>query len=252
MTTPPPGKGKRLNRDWTIRLTIAALAIVITAMIGPFATYNTFSFPQRLLYWGGLIFGLLLPAYFIRKLVFQTVTLPQLQLDVLGAIVLAVILGPSAWAFNVYVVGFDVANPLMFWEHVGVVLLICLLTVAARAYAHGTAQPDALIVPDPPILRRLESAKRGALLRISADGHQLLILTDRGESRIRMRFSDALEELETVEGVCIHRSHWVALSQIVGVELSGRRHAVRLVCGGQLPVSPTGIKALRNAGIGMP
>jgi hypothetical protein len=188
------------------------------------------------------------------------VRLPHLQQGVIAAVLQTLILCPLAWLFSVVVVGLDIATPRAFAEHLGIGLVIFLMPVTVRAFLSEVEQTPATAIEGPanvdtPFLRRLDPGKRGTLKRVSADGHQLMVWTDQGESRIRMRFSDALEELEALEafdGVNIHRSHWVATKYIVSVEVDGRQHGARLSCGTQLPVSPTGLKSLRVAGIPIP
>lgn len=253
----PPRRRGTLSRDWTIRLVIAALSSVMAAILGPFTTYEVFSFPMRLLYASGVIFAVMFPAIYIRDLVLAHTRLPLLQQGLITAVLQTLLLCPLVWLFSAFIVGLDIANPLAFVELFSIALVIFLMPVAVRAMlAEDEGTPlsleDAQASPrdmDLPFLRRLEASKRGALMRVSADGHQLIVCTDQGESRIRMRFSDALEELESANGVCIHRSHWVAVDQIVSVAVEGRRHKVHLACGNQLPVSSTGVKTLKQAGV---
>lgn len=60
-------------------------------------------------------------------------------------------------------------------------------------------------------LDRLPMKLRGAAIRaVQAEDHYLRIHTDRGSDLILMRLSDAVEELEGLEGARTHRSWWVA------------------------------------------
>lgn len=234
------------------------MASIIAAIIGPFATYENFSFSERLFYWGGMIMGLLVPASLVRTVIYRYLTGPPLRQDLLGASILSVIIGLTVWLFNRYWMGFEVNTAVMFAEHIGIAWMICLVPVAIRAYLRmslGDFQAQEAAVVEPPMtegqvafLRRLNPEKRGSVCRVSADNHQLIVITDKGESKLRLRFGDALEELAEFDGARIHRSHWVAFSNIHSVVPDGRRHAVKLSCGTELPVSPKRLDALREAG----
>lgn len=246
------------------------MASLITAIIGPFSTYFYFSFPERLLYWGGLIMGLLFPAYLVRIIIYRYITGSHLRQDLVAATILSFIIGPVVWVFNRFLMGFDLASPAFLAEHIGIVFMISLVPVMIRAYLRmclGEFHAKDVVVSAGPhvespvepapiltegqtaFLRRLDPDKRGDVRRVSADDHHLHVWTDRGGSKLRLRFGDALEELIEFDGARIHRSHWVAFNAIEAVEPDGRRHVVKLDCGSQLPVSQNGLRALRNAGV---
>ncbi|MEZ5714276.1 MAG: LytTR family DNA-binding domain-containing protein [Paracoccaceae bacterium] len=54
---------------------------------------------------------------------------------------------------------------------------------------------------------------------------------------IRLRFSDAIAEMEPMQGYCTHRSHWVSHAAISGVEREPGKLFLRLVNGDRVPVS---------------
>lgn len=88
----------------------------------------------------------------------------------------------------------------------------------------------------PRLFRRLEGAPT-VLRRISVRDHYVDVWTDAGTDTLLMRFSDAVDEADGVPGVRIHRSHWVAVDAVNGVEKVGQREFVVLKCGLRLPVS---------------
>lgn len=255
------GAPKHTQRDWIIRVGVAALASLLFALIGPFGTYADFSFFERLIYWGGLTMGLLLPVFFARVMVYRLISGPSWRADIAGVAILSVTLGPLVWLFNIYVMGFQIGQPIMLFQHVVMMAMICSVPVCIRAYLRWSvrriqseqatnvvALPE-LTVVQTTFLRRIDPDKRGEVWRVSADDHQVRVWTERGETRVRIRFSDALKELTEFEGARIHRSHWVAFSRIESVEQDGRRYVARLVGGAQLPVSQKGLETLQKAGV---
>lgn len=249
------------RRDWAIRLGVAAMTSMIAAVLGPFSTYDHFSFLDRLLYWGGLIMGLVFPAFFVRTVVYRFFPGVPLLKDLISAGAVSVSVGPLVWAFNRYFMDFAVNTPVIFLEHIGIIALVCLVPVSIRAYMRmsfieiqAQSAPNVVQLPvmteaQTAFVRRLEPDKRGYVLRVSADDHQVDVWTDQGGSKLRLRFGDALEELLEFDGTRIHRSHWVAFNTIESVVPDGRRHKVFLKCGAQLPVSLNGLRALKDADI---
>ena len=63
-----------------------------------------------------------------------------------------------------------------------------------------------------------------------------------------MRLTDALGELEGLEGAQVHRSWWVARDAVVGAERGNGRASLTLKTGAVAPVSRTYAQALRAAG----
>lgn len=96
---------------------------------------------------------------------------------------------------------------------------------------------------------RLPMKMRGAVIRaVQAEDHYLRIHTDRGSDLILMRLSDALEELEGLEGAQTHRSWWVAREAVRDVSRGDGRATLTLEGGILAPVSRRYAKALRDAG----
>jgi DNA-binding LytR/AlgR family response regulator len=90
---------------------------------------------------------------------------------------------------------------------------------------------------------------RGATIRaVQAEDHYLRIHTDRGSDLILMRLSDALDELEGLEGAQTHRSWWVARDAVRDVARGDGRATLTLDGGIEAPVSRRYAKALRDAG----
>ena len=79
--------------------------------------------------------------------------------------------------------------------------------------------------------------------------HYVEVHTAAGTEMLLLRFRDALREVEDVNGLRVHRSHWVARAAIVGVERGrGGRVALRLVNGSRIPVSRSFAPALKAQG----
>ena len=89
-----------------------------------------------------------------------------------------------------------------------------------------------------PLLTRLPAHTRDTLLHLRMQDHYVEVHTAAGTEMLLLRFRDALSEVEGVNGLQVHRSHWVARAAVVGVERRrGGRFALRLVNGSKVPVS---------------
>ena len=96
---------------------------------------------------------------------------------------------------------------------------------------------------------RLPLKLRGATIRaVQSEDHYLRIHTDRVSDLILMRMSDALAELEGLEGAQTHRSWWIAKDAVRGVSRGDGRATLTLEGGVEAPVSRRYAKALRDAG----
>ena len=62
-----------------------------------------------------------------------------------------------------------------------------------------------------------------------------------------MSFGRAVEALQVVPGMAVHRSHWVALSHVAAMESDGDKVVCRMDTGIAVPVSRNNRAALRQA-----
>ncbi len=102
---------------------------------------------------------------------------------------------------------------------------------------------------DPRLYRRLPDRFRGPVLRLAVRDHFVDVVTAEETHTIRMRFADAVDEMETEPGYCTHRSHWVSRDAVVRVERADGRWQVRLINGDVVPVSRTYRPELARAGL---
>ncbi len=101
--------------------------------------------------------------------------------------------------------------------------------------------------PPPRFLERLPLKLRGAeIYAVEAEDHYLRIRTDRGSDLILMRLSDAVTELEGIEGARTHRSWWVAKAAVIDVRRSDGRALLKLKDGAEAPVSRSHARTLRQ------
>jgi hypothetical protein len=111
---------------------------------------------------------------------------------------------------------------------------------------HATPAQDA---PPPAFLERMPIKLKGAeLYAVEAEDHYLRLHTSKGADLILMRLSDAIDELEGIEGAQTHRSWWVAREGVDDARRADGRAVLTLKDGAEVPVSRTYVRALRQAG----
>lgn len=128
---------------------------------------------------------------------------------------------------------------------ISVVMTALIHSVQRMPQTHAAAEG----APPPKFLDRLPPKLRGAeLYAVEAEDHYLRLHTSLGQDLILLRLSDAIAELEGIEGAQVHRSWWVARAAVASAERGDGRAVLTLKDGAQTPVSRSYAKALRAEG----
>jgi hypothetical protein len=233
-------------------LLIAASAGVFMALAGAFGTGDS-PLAGRLLYWlsvsliGGLG-GILAAELVDRGGWFDD--RPVLQG---GVIVVALTIPLTLVIWAVSGVFFQRGARL---EHLPgflgpVFVVTCVITAlnyfTQRAPTETHAAPAGAAPPR--FLERLPAKLRGADIHaVEAQDHYLRLHTSKGQDLILMRLSDAVAELEGLEGAQVHRSWWVARDAVAKARRGDGKATLTLAGGVQVPVSRAYARALREAG----
>ncbi len=125
-----------------------------------------------------------------------------------------------------------------------------VMTVLSWAIFGGRKAATIAASPSPPrFLERLPFRLQGAdLYAVEAEDHYLRARTSKGSELILMRFTDALAELDGIEGAQTHRSWWVARAGIADLRRADGRTVLLLKDGSEAPVSRTHARRLRELG----
>jgi len=84
------------------------------------------------------------------------------------------------------------------------------------------------------------------LLHLSTQDHYVEAVTDKGSELILMRFSDALKELSSSNGMQIHRAYWVSLSAIKTTFRKDGKLFIETINGNEFPVSRSHLKKVKE------
>ncbi|MBW8638303.1 LytTR family transcriptional regulator [Hoeflea sp. WL0058] len=238
-------------------LTVLLVAGAIFGLAGPFGTYEALRPLPRILYWLAVTIVTYAVGLLSGRLMREHT--PLKRLEVVPAYAIAGLIGgiPIALcvlAINV-VAGFTVTETglgltrLVFY---GCLISLCISAVLAWVQRDVTEKPDDPTSPIPAgarLMKRLPVELRGKLQYLTVQDHYVEVVTDKGSYLVLMRLGDAIAETAPVEGLRIHRSHWVALSAVGRIRREGDRLLVETVGGAVLPVSRSHRAALREAGL---
>ncbi len=87
------------------------------------------------------------------------------------------------------------------------------------------------------------------LYAVSSEDHYVQAHTSQGKELILMRLSDALKELNEIDGLQIHRSWWVSRKGISEMVKENGKHSLILKSGERVPVSRSYTERAREAKI---
>lgn len=118
-------------------------------------------------------------------------------------------------------------------------IIICLLVSLPRFYisALEVKSERQSQVSSGTFLSTIEPPLLGSVLWVEAQEHYVRITTDQESRMVLARFSDIVRELESQEGMQVHRSHWVARDAIVKQEKVRQGITLFLKTGDTVPVS---------------
>lgn len=88
-----------------------------------------------------------------------------------------------------------------------------------------------------PFTQKLSRYQHLSPLRVQAQEHYISVTTEQGTELIQYRFGAAIKELEHIEGRQVHRSYWVADSNVEGWQLQEQGIRLTLHTGEAIPVS---------------
>ncbi|MCV2880506.1 LytTR family DNA-binding domain-containing protein [Actibacterium sp. XHP0104] len=219
----------------------AVLSVIVT-FLGPFGTYTDMPLVPRFIYWFVVVGVSVVIGMTVRITLSHLMKgFPYWQLTLVTAAAVSVILsGPLYWFSQFYLSMNRSAAPVL-QELMFIVFNVSVMVGTVRWLlreapwrASSATTPEIRSVR---LIERLEPEMQGPILRCSAVGHLVEVQTDKGVSKLRMRFSDALAELDGIAGMQVHRSHWVSRHAVSGHLLEKGRVFLKLQDGSLIPVS---------------
>ncbi len=248
----------RSPQFWGVLLGIALLI----GLIGPFGTFALPLLP-RLGYW----LGVSVVTWFVAQTVVLLLVgmvprdwpLSSMATAGLAGAVAGLPVALVVWVLNLLVIP---ERSLSLWQLLaycvaltGVISLLGEMLSPSQMDenqmppVNDTAKHSPMPANETPLLQRLPPEQRGSLLYLSMQDHYVEVHTERGKTLLLLRLADAIRETGAVEGVQIHRSHWVARTAVRMTRRRNGRLWLVMSDGAELPVSRSGLAAVRAAGL---
>lgn len=225
---------------WVVFLTVA----MVVSVAGPFGSYGALGISDRVLVWAPISFLAVLIGSFTRACVHGPIGIRhRLLAPFLITAANSVVLGPTLYLLlhGLFSQVFRATSSLQEISFLvaSLSLGICALRATVETPVAEFAPPSGSDhhPPVPRLARRLDLALRGDIWAISVRDHYVDVHTSLGKASLLMRFSDAIDEVDCVEGSQVHRSHWVAWSGVDAVCREGGKMILNLKSGQQIPVS---------------
>jgi hypothetical protein len=258
--TPGSAVGASRNAEgffdgWLKALAVGAAAGLFLTFVGAMDT-GRLPVATRLAYWmplmvSGTVVGLLV-SWAVGRI-------PRARSNtwVFGALLslaIAVPISLIVWGYTRWLFGFGNTELPSLAGLFGSVLVI---SAAMTALMMLVTEPGRVTHAPPPgapaatvrFMDRLPPKLKGAVIyAVSAEDHYLRLHTSKGADLILMRLSDAIAELEGLEGAQTHRSWWVARDAVEGARRDGDKMVLSLKGGAEAPVSRPNVRQLREAG----
>lgn len=239
---------------------------LVLAVIGPFGTYESMGFAQRLPYF--LVTGVstwLLVVGLLRLLMHWEALDPW---PMAARMALAGALAAIPGALVVFALEAAFRHPLPLRALLALIPNHAVLTISISVVIglffqqrlHQKADVERARVADLPapasepasepgnFFRRIPPALGRDLLALEMEDHYLRIHTAIGSDLILLRLRDAIGELGEAAGLQVHRSWWVAQGAVQSANREGQRLTLVLRNGLEVPVSKTRREAVRAAG----
>lgn len=221
-------------------------ASVVIGLSGPFETFTHLPTLPRLLYWTLIVISTYVigsaVSHVAAQLTSKFSTVLQITLTTLACGI-----GVTAYlaVVNYLLFGFRIALDASLIVQFAIVTVICAVVIIGGYLASDS---EAAVAP-PAILSRLPFDKRGSLVTISATDHYVEVITTKGREMLLMRLRDAISETGDVDGLQVHRSHWIAIEHVKAARRDRDRAVLTMSDGVEIPVSRSYMPAIRERGL---
>jgi hypothetical protein len=235
------------------RLAIAGMVLLACVFAGPFDTLTRLTLGERFVYWSGIVIAGLVLGVFVKLLLRPVLAAkPQWLVTLIKSTAMTVIFAPFVYGWTHLHVPPRGDHLMGFHWFVIYTSLISMIIFQARGMVQRArnssdfrlSEAGSIPVHDrdsdtivPRLLRRIEADDPGPIIRIEALDHFVTVVTPQDQYILRLRFADAVDEMDGVEGLTTHRSHWVALAAVVGHKREKGRLFLHMSCNTHVPVS---------------
>ncbi len=256
MNVTMPFASRESTRRLRRHLIAVVLSIAVFSWLGPFGTATRLEPELLVAYWAAAIAGNWLIAmtmvpFAIR--LFLRADRPALAGIAAGSVIAALPGTGLVWILEWGLAGAATSATMLTWFYACVVMTHLVLAYLAWHLVELPLQADSESAPPPPparspFLSRLPARLGEDLLHLHMQDHYVEAATTKGRELVLLRFRDALREVEGLDGMQVHRSHWVARDAVSRVVRRDGRIFLELGNGSRVPVSRSFQPVLRQSG----
>lgn len=246
------------------------IAAVLLTYLGPFGTWADLAVADRFVFWTttvGVNWFVALVVFNVTIEVFESKNRPAWAACLLSGLIAALPGTATVWLAAAVYLNYqptDIAGAAGLYAQV-LVLHLLIGSLASYAIRRSLQKPVGQAGPRPAdetsdteashappeaaLLARLSAATRADILHLRMQDHYVEVHTAAGMEMLLLRFRDAMHEVEGVDGLQVHRSHWVARAAVARVEKRrGGAVVLHLANGSEVPVSRSFAPTLRKKG----
>ena len=262
------------ERLGTKRVGLNLLGFMITAVLltflGPFGTWADLAVADRFVFWTttvGVNWFVALVVFNVAIEAFESRNRPVWAACLLSSLIAALPGTVTVWLAAAVYLDYrpsTISGTAVLYAQV-LVLHLLVGSLAAYTIRRSLRKPDDEVEPRPAdetsdtaasnappeaaLLARLSAGARADILHLRMQDHYVEVHTAAGMEMLLLRFRDAIREVEGVDGLQVHRSHWVARAAITRVERRrGGGVVLHLANGSEVPVSRSFAPTLREKG----
>jgi hypothetical protein len=247
----------KLGRQIAIEATLIAAIGLALAALGPFGSYAV-PFGERAAHWIGFIlagYAIFRPMMVVAEWLAERLAIArfaaQILVVALGSVPLSLLID---LALDRMVPAEASRFPGLYLQVFGIGIPVAFLM--SRLFGPpgdlppspgAAAAPSAAPAPQKArFLDRVPASIGPRLLCLSMEDHYVRAHGPEGSALILMRMRDAVDELDGMAGIQVHRSWWVAADAVERVERDGGRLRLRLAGGLVVPVARSQVGAVRS------
>lgn len=222
------------------------VAILILTMSGPFGTLEHYNFLERFAYWAILTPTTYLLASSVATIV--TVSLTRKNLNswlayICGGTTAGIIVGIFVWLFGIFLdqsFGQSISGLLTAMTYtipitIGVTMLFKISEKTSEDKLQARTSNNKFFERIPKRLGR-------DVISLNSQDHYVKVTTSIGSELILMRLSDAIIELDGLDGIQPHRSWWVAKKHATQIRTENGKKIIQLSNSDLVPISRSKIK----------
>jgi hypothetical protein len=238
-------------------LIVAAIGFALAAL-GPFGSY-LLPLGSRCLLWAGgamIAYGIIRPAIPAGDRLAAKLRTPGLLAYALmlaiASVPITLLLSASleAWSVRPSWTGGTAFLYFQVWL-IGLAIWLFMKRIGLRVPVAGPTEaeanhPVADPLPRPRLLRRLPASFGDTVLCLQMEDHYVRVHGKTGSALLLLRMSDAVAELDGVEGMQVHRSWWIARGDVARIRRDNRTLRIELENGVTVPVARPYAAALKD------